>query len=468
MSTPATPAVAAAPSASLLAIGDEVLRGEIINSNAAYLADQLFELGYVLREHRVVSDDVADIRNGLETLCASADVVAVTGGLGPTDDDRTVDVVCGMLGLPPVTHEPSLEAMKKAYAVRGFELTPNNLRQVRVPEGARPLPNPVGVAPGFSVSIGRAQVFFFPGVPREMQRIFQDHVVPGLRARLAPSGWPLPAVRTFHVLGMGESHVDHRLAGLLSQVDPASGCQVALHFRTAAPENHVKLVIRGPQAEANADVLNRLDREVRTRLGPVVYGADEVTLPRAVADVLGAAQATLAFAESCTGGWAGQLVTSEPGASRFFLGGVVAYSDEVKRALLGVRAETLAAHGAVSEPCAAEMAQGARERLGATVAVSITGIAGSSKDWLPATVELSADRVGEGGLAPTKPTAGGAEPSEGSAYSAKPVGTVCFGISGPRGDRTETKVFFGGRERIRRWAAYHALDLVRRYFAASI
>jgi nicotinamide-nucleotide amidase len=442
MSTPAgTPTVVAAPVASLLAIGDEVLRGEIINSNAAFLADQLFELGYVLGEHRVVSDDVADIRHALETLCASADVVAVTGGLGPTDDDRTLDVVCDLLGISPITHGPSLEAMKKGYAARGFELTPNNLRQVRVPEGGRPLPNPVGVAPGFSVRIGRAQAFFFPGVPREMQRIFQDHVAPALRADLAP-GWPPPAVRTFHVLGMGESHVDHRLAGLLpAATSPGSTCQVALHFRTAAPENHVKLVVRGPDAAANAAQLASLDREVRTRLGPVVYGADDQSLPRAVADVLTAAQATLAFAESCTGGWAGQLITSEPGASHFFLGGVVAYSDQIKRDLLGVRAETLAAHGAVSEPCAAEMAAGARQRLGATVAVSITGIAGSSRDWLPAAVELS-----EGG---------------------KAVGTVCFGISGPRGDRTETKVFFGGRERIRRWAAYFALDLVRRYFSAS-
>jgi nicotinamide-nucleotide amidase len=432
MSTPG------APTASLLAIGDEVLRGEIINSNAAFLADQLFALGFVLREHRVVSDDVADIREGLTALCASADFVIVTGGLGPTDDDRTVDVACSLLSVVPVTHEPSLAAMKQGYAARGFELTPNNLRQVRVPGGARPLPNPVGVAPGFAVQLGRAQAFFFPGVPREMQRIFLDHAVPTLQQAL-PAGWPLPSVRTFHIFGMGESHIDHRLTGLLESAEGASRPErVSLHYRTAAPENHVKLVVRGPDAAGNSSLLDRLEREVRTRLGPVVYGVDDDTLPRVVARVLTAAGATLALAESCTGGYAGQLVTSEPGASTFFLGGIVSYADQVKRDLLGVRAETLAAHGAVSEPCALEMAQGARQHLGATVAVSITGIAGSAKEGVLASTEVSP--------------------------AGKPVGTVCFGLSGPRGDRTVTQLYFGGRERIRRSSAHFALDLVRRYF----
>ncbi len=437
------------PTAAVLAIGDEVLRGEIINGNAAFLSDQLFELGFVVREHRVVSDDVADIRQALETLAGSVDVVAVTGGLGPTDDDRTVDVVCALLGTTPVTHEPSLLAMKQSYAARGFELTPNNLRQVRVPDGARPLPNPVGVAPGFSVRIARAQAFFFPGVPREMQRIFLDHVTPELRAGLLPSGWPLPAVRTFHIYGMGESHVDHRLAGLVEGVSPVlpAGCSVSVHYRTAAPENHLKLVVRGPDAVGNGELLSRLERQVNVRLGPVVYGLDGDSLPKVVARVLTEAGATLAFAESCTGGYAGQLVTSEPGASAFFLGAVVAYSNDVKQSLLGVRAETLAQHGAVSEPCALEMARGARERLGATLAVSITGIAGSSSEGLA--------------RAPF-PAAGGASPGE------KPVGTVCFGVSGPAGEQSLTQLFFGGRERIRRSSAYFALDLVRRAFPASV
>jgi nicotinamide-nucleotide amidase len=424
--------------AALLAIGDEVLRGEIVNSNAAFLADQLFELGFVLHEHRVVSDEPRDIQQALEALAGVVDVLVCTGGLGPTDDDRTLDVVCALLGTVPATHEPSLATMKQAYGARGFELTPNNLRQVRVPASGRVLPNPVGTAPGFAVRIGRAEAFFFPGVPREMQRIFLDHVAPELRGLQLPSGWPLPAVRTFHVLGMGESHIDHRLAGLTALAGEHTG-PVAVHYRTAAPENHVKLIVRGPDAEANARTLAQLEREVRARLGAVVYGVDDQTLPQVLARAFVSARATLALAESCTGGYAGQLITSEPGASAFFLGGVVAYSDEIKRNLLGVRAETLAAHGAVSEPCALEMAQGARQRLGATVAVSITGIAGSVKDAQ---------------IVPQPETSPGG----------KPVGTVCFGISGPRGDSTLTQVFPSGRERIRRWSAHLALDLARRHF----
>ncbi|HEY0713638.1 MAG TPA: CinA family nicotinamide mononucleotide deamidase-related protein [Polyangia bacterium] len=421
--------------AALLAIGDEVLRGEVTNSNAAYLGDALFDLGFVIREHRVISDDVPDIQATLRRLGEEVDVIISTGGLGPTDDDRTVDVVSGLVegGEPPVTHEPSRIAMERAFAARGFALTPNNLRQVRVPRGATPLPNGVGIAPGFSVRLGQAEAFFLPGIPREMQQIFTDHVVARLGQLQAASGVPRALVRTFHVYGMGESHIDHRLAGLIDGL-----ADVSLHYRTAAPENHVKLVIRGNDAAWNQATLARLEAEVHRRLGHVVYGVDDDNFPRAVARALRNAQASLAVAESCTGGYAGQLLTSEPGASDVFLGGIIAYHNDVKQKLLGVRADTLASHGAVSEPCAIEMAEGARRVSGATLAVSITGIAGASADYR---------------LAPEPDSPGG-----------KPVGTVAFAIAGPRGTRAETRQFFSGRERIRRAAAYFALDLARRYF----
>jgi nicotinamide-nucleotide amidase len=433
-----SPPARAARTAAVLAIGDEVLRGEIVNSNAAFLGDALFDLGFVLREHRVVSDDVGDIRAALTQLAGLCDVIVCTGGLGPTDDDRTVDVVSALLDAgPPVTHQPSLDKMEQAFAGRGFALTPNNLRQVRVPQGAVPLPNAVGLAPGFQVRLGQgAQAFFMPGIPSEMQRIFADHVVPVLAEMQAASGVPRALVRTFHVYGMGESHVDHRLAGLIQGLD-----DVTLHYRTAAPENHVKLVVRGTQPDAaawNQATLQRLAAEVHVRLGNAVYGVDADTFPLAVGRALRSAGASLALAESCTGGYAGQLVTTEPGASDFFLGGVMSYANEVKTNVLGVRPETLAAHGAVSEPCAIEMAEGVRRLCKATLGVSITGIAGSSR---------------VAGPAPEPASPGG-----------KAVGTVCFAIAGPRGTRSETKQFFAGRERIRRAAAYFALDLARRYF----
>src|SRR5499427_3374031 len=186
--------------AALLAIGDEVLRGEIGNTNAAFIAERLFEAGIELAEHMVVSDDPQAIRSALVRLRAEVDVVIATGGLGPTEDDRTVDVVADLFGTGTVPDEPSLGAMKKRFSTHGFELTPNNLRQVRM---------------------------------------FIDQVAPRLQVRMAEAGVPRAAVRTWHVYGMGESHIDHRLAGLLNGVENAT-----LHFRTSNPENHVKVVVR--------------------------------------------------------------------------------------------------------------------------------------------------------------------------------------------------------------------------------
>jgi nicotinamide-nucleotide amidase len=413
-----------APRAALLAIGDEVLRGEITNGNAAFLSERLFELGFELGEHVVVSDDPTEIRAVLVRLRASYDVVIATGGLGPTEDDRTVDVVSDLLGVDSPAHAASLESMKQRFSTHGFELTPNNLRQVRVPATAEALPNGAGIAPGFRVDIGGADAFFLPGVPREMEKIFTSEAKPRLARRLAESNVTSAAVRTWHVYGMGESHIDHRLAGLLAHVEGAT-----LHFRTASPENHVKVVVRNPDPARAKEIIEQLDRELRKRIGPGIYGVDDDTFPEMVGRSLREHQATVAFAESCTAGMAGELLTSVPGSSAYFLGGVMAYSDDVKRTVLGVKPETIADFGSVSEPCAREMADGVQKMTGATLAVGITGIAGP----------------------------GGASPD-------KPVGTVCFACVGPGTTRTATKLFSGGRQQVRRAAAFFGMDLARRYF----
>jgi nicotinamide-nucleotide amidase len=410
--------------AALLAIGDEVLRGEIGNTNAAFLAERLFEGGFELTEHAVVSDDPSAIRTALVRLRAQVDVVMATGGLGPTEDDRTVDVVADLLGTGTVADEPSLGAMKKRFATHGFEMTPNNLRQVRVPVGAQALPNTAGIAPGFLVRMGTVEAYFLPGVPREMERMYLDEVAPRLTRRMAEMGGPPPAVRTWHVYGMGESHIDHRLAGLLMGIEGAT-----LHFRTSNPVNHVKVIVRNGDAEQARATLEKIDAELRKRIGPGIYAVDGESFPTAVAKALRAQGATLAIAESCTGGLAGELITSEPGASNFFRGSIAAYHDEVKVGVLGVKPETLADFGAVSEPAAREMAEGAKRVCGSSVAVAITGVAGPD----------------------------GGSPD-------KPVGTVCFAVCGPGSTRTSTKLFAGGRERVRVAAAYYALDLARRYF----
>ena len=419
-----SPRVVRSQRAALLAIGDEVLRGEVSNTNAAFIAERLFEAGYDLAEQVVVSDDPQAIRTALVRLRAEMDVIIATGGLGPTEDDRTVDVVAELLVTGTSPDEPSLDAMKKRFSTHGFELTPNNLRQVRIPNGTKALPNTAGIAPGFVLRLGTADAFFLPGVPREMEKMFTDEVMPRLARRLAEVGGGKPVTRTWHLYGMGESHIDHRLAGILTGIDGAT-----LHFRTSNPVNHVKLVVRRDAEDEARAILEKVEAELRKRIGPGIYGVDGETFPSAVAKSLKAQEATLAIAESCTGGLAGELVTSESGATAFFRGSIVCYADDVKTGVLGVKPETIADFGAVSEPTAREMAEGAKRVCGSTVAVAITGIAGP-----------------EGGAAD------------------KPVGTVCFAVCGPGTTRASTKLFAGGRERVRMAAAYYALDLARRYF----
>jgi len=324
-----------------------------------------------------------------------------------------------------VPHGPSLEAMKQRFSTHGFELTPNNLRQVRIPAGAEAFQNAAGIAPGFRLDLGGgAQGFFCPGVPREMEKVFTDGIRPRLAQMASEAGLRPPLVRTWHVYGMGESHIDHRLAGILGNTEGAT-----LHFRTANPENHVKLVIRDHDAERAQANLVRIEAELRKRIGPGIYGVDGETFAQAVGKALLAQEATLSIAESCTGGMAGELLTQAPGASRYFASGFVTYSNETKEKVLGVKAETLANFGAVSEPCAREMAEGVKKLTNSVLGLAITGVAG--------------------------PDGGSPE---------KPVGTVCMACAGPGTTRTATKLFPGDRARIRRAAAFFALDMARRYF----
>ncbi len=422
--------------AAVLSIGDEVVCGEVVNANAAYLSERLFEAGVVLREQTVVPDDPQAIRAALERLRGSVDVLIATGGLGPTEDDRTVDAVAELLGVSAEPHAASLDAMKKRFSAHGFELTPNNLRQVRVPAGAEALSNGAGIAPGFRIRLGGADAYFLPGVPREMEKVFADHVAPRLATVLKTAGVAPAIVRTWHVYGMGESHIDHRLAGLLDGVTGAT-----LHFRTAAPENHVKVIVRGPTTKSK-ELMDKIEGDLRKRIGNGIYGIDGETFPWAVGKALREAAATMAIAESCTGGYAGQLITAESGASDVFLGSVVCYANDVKVNVLGVKAKTIEEFGAVSEPCAREMAEGVKRICNSTVGIAITGVAGADRE--------GGDKV---------PKVSGPTPSE------KPVGTVSFAIAGPKTTRAETKLFTGGRERIRRAAAYYAIDLARRQFS---
>jgi competence/damage-inducible protein CinA-like protein len=404
--------------AEVLTIGDELNRGEIVDTNSSYLAERLTALGAHVRWRTSVTDDVPDLDAAVRQAAARAQLVVCSGGLGPTDDDRTVDVVSAVTGVEPVQEPQHEERMRARFAERNFTLTPNNLRQVRVPKGSTVLANRKGLAPGFHVKLGQADLFFLPGVPREMKPMFEDEVVPGIAAR-AGSGLR-QARRTWRVAGKGESHVDHALAGLMEGVEGAT-----LHFRIAYPENLVTVVVRrGSQEEAD-QVLDKLDAEVWSRLGDHVYGIDDETLAGAVGKRLMARKQTLAVAESCTGGMVGQLVTAVPGSSRYFKGGVIAYANDIKQRLLGVPAATLEAEGAVSEATVIEMAEGARAALSADWGVAISGVAGP-----------------EGGTAE------------------KPVGTVHIAVIGPSSRETRKLLWPGDREQIRLIGAFSALHLL--------
>ena len=401
--------------AEIVTIGDELTRGEIVDTNSSFMADKLTELGFRVTWMTSCTDDAPDIRAALACAAGRAQLVVCSGGLGPTEDDRTVDVICELAGVAAEEEPRALAYMKERFARSGFQLTPNNLRQVRVPKGATVLPNRAGLAPGFWIELSGTPLLVVPGVPREMKRIWADEIEPRLRERVKEP----PRVRTFHIYGMGESHIDHRLAGLSAE-------GVSIHYRVVFPENRVKIVVRGPGAEER---LAALEREVRARLGHHIYGIDGETFPEVIGKILRGRGARLALAESCTGGLVGHLITGVAGSSDYYVGGAVTYSNELKQKLLGVKEDTLKQHGAVSEPCVREMAEGVVKLAGATVGVAISGIAGP----------------------------GGGTPD-------KPVGTIWLAIAGPHGTRSRHVLYGGDREQVKQVAAHAALAMIYRYW----
>jgi nicotinamide-nucleotide amidase len=404
--------------AEILTIGDELCRGEIVDTNSSWMAEQLWELGVTVAWMSSCRDDADDMRRALREATSRVPLVFVSGGLGPTEDDLTVDIVSEVAGVGIDTDPTALERMTKRYETLKFALTPNNLRQVRIPRGATSLGNPAGAAPGFLVKIGGATLIAMPGVPREMKAIWADAVVPRVR-ELAASGEKL-ARKVFRVFGKGESHIDHALQGLGAGVAGAT-----VHYQVAFPETLVKLVVRdGEQAAADAR-LAAMEKDLRSRLGELVYGEEKDSLAAVLGRALGEKGATLACAESCTGGLLGALVTDVAGSSAYFKGSIVAYANEVKVRDLGVPDATLAAHGAVSQATAEAMAAGVRDRFRVTYGVAVTGIAGP----------------------------GGGTPE-------KPVGTVHAAVAGPKGVVHKHLFWPFARDMVRRLAAYWAMALV--------
>jgi nicotinamide-nucleotide amidase len=409
-------------SAEILTIGDELLRGEIVDSNKSWLSDRLLSLDIETRFHTSVRDDRGDMTEAFRRARERSEIVLVSGGLGPTRDDLTIEVLAEAFGRKLVLHEPSLEAIRAFFERFGREMAKTNEKQAWFPEGAEVLPNPVGTAPGTMLREGPATFYCMPGVPRELYLMMDEQVLPRIAA--ARPGGGVVRSRLLRTFGMGESNLEELLG------DVAKDGDVVLGFRTAFPDNFLRPLTRGATA-AEADAkLETVVATIRERLGALVYGEGADGLEVVVGRALAAAGRTAAVAESCTGGGLGERFTRVRGSSAWFLGGVVAYANEAKTALLGVPEAMLAEHGAVSEPVARAMAEGVRDRLGADFGIATTGISG---------------------------------PDGGS--DAKPVGTVWIAVARPEaegGTHAERFLFPFERERHRQVTAQVALDWVRR------
>lgn len=403
--------------AAVLSIGTELTRGEIVNTNAAWLSEELTRIGVDVTHVETIPDDRELIGATLLRLGSAHAVIVGTGGLGPTTDDITTECVAEVLGVPLERDAASLEAIRARLARHGRTLTDTNAKQADFPKGARVLDNPHGTAPGFSVTIGRAEAFFLPGVPGEMKPMFAAHVEPAV-ARLVTGGMHQVRLKTF---GLAEATVNDRLSG----VEAAHG--VVIGYRAHFPEIEVKVLARADTRARARAIAETAATEVRLRLADVIYGEGDVAFAESVTNLLRQRSLSLGTAESCTGGLVAELVTEHAGASDVFGGAVVAYANSVKTAVLEVPEALIAQHGAVSAEVATRMAEGARRRLGVDVALALTGIAGPG---------------------------GGTEE--------KPVGLVHVAVATADGVTARRQVFPGTRRQIRVRAAYAGLALVRR------
>jgi nicotinamide-nucleotide amidase len=407
--------------AEVISVGTEMLLGDILNSNAQYLAKELAALGIAHYYQSTVGDNPERLSRAISIAADRANLIIFTGGLGPTPDDLTTETIAQTFGVPLFEDPEVLKDIAHKFKVRGRHMADNNRKQAQRPQGADILTNPVGTAPGIIWEPKpNVLILTFPGVPTEMKRMWQDTAVPLLRSK----GWASETIisRTLRFWGISESSLAERASAYLEQSNP-----------TVAPyanKGEVKLRISAKaktEAEAIA-LIAPVEAELRRMAGIDCYGADEESLGSVVGEILTERRETIAVAESCTAGGIGQFLTTAAGSSAYFWGGVIAYDNRIKSSLLGVDAQVLENQGAVSETVAAQMASGVRSRLGTDWGLSVTGIAGPG---------------------------GGSDD--------KPVGLVYIGVAGPTG--TIAQAFrFGdrGREWVRTVTICTALDLLRR------
>jgi nicotinamide-nucleotide amidase len=401
----------------VLSIGDELLSGEVVDTNFPYIVEELSSLGLAVREHDTVADDEPAIAEAVARLAAASDVLIVTGGLGPTNDDVTREGIARAAGVPLVRQAHIEERLRSIFEALGREMAEENLKQAFLPEGAIEIPVTRGTAPGFMIEISDSLVASVPGVPSEMAAMLASDVIPEIGRRLREGG--VTVTRKLMTFGRGESDV----AALLH--DRIEAGDVRYGFLAQAGPIAVKMTVAAGSFEEAAEALDAEESMVRERLGQLVYAVGDVPIEKVVGDMLMELGVTLAVAESCTGGMVCARLTNVPGSSRYFMGGAVTYTPRSKESVLGVPQELLL-KGVVSRPVAEAMAKGARKTFGTDIGIAITGLAGP-------------DSAGED----------------------KPVGTVCFGLADASGVYSYEVRLPGDRSMVRSIATMGALNAVR-------
>jgi nicotinamide-nucleotide amidase len=408
--------------AEILATGEEIRTGALVDSNSAHIAEQMEHFGAKVARLNAVGDDLAQLTAVLQEIGSRADVAVVTGGLGPTVDDLSAQAAAGAAGVGLRLDPAALASIEDFFRRRNRPMNPSIRKQAMLPEGAKPLLNPIGTAPGFQLKIGRCWFFFLPGVPFEMHRMLADQVLPRV-VRLLGGRREVRQIKTLSCFGLTESLTGERLAGLGGEFP---GVQLGLRARF--PEIQVKLYASGPEEEQVAAALDKAAAWARERLGDIVFSASGEPMEAVVGRHLRERNATLAVAESCTGGLIAHRLTEVAGSSDYFLLATVTYANAAKTRLLDVSEETLMRCGAVHTDTARDMAVGVRRLAGAAYGLATSGIAG--------------------------PAGGSAE---------KPVGTVCIGLATPsQAVGYHFHFNYGRRSMNKQMFAMKALDVLRR------
>ena len=409
--------------AEIIAVGTELLSPHHVDTNSLYMTGELNGAGWELRRKTIVGDGVEDIAGAIKSALGRSELVILSGGLGPTEDDRTRAAAALALGRNMTRSGKILEELRRRFAARGFKMNENNERQADVIDGAEVLNNPFGTAPGQWIENDGRYVALLPGPYRELKSIFEASVLPKLSIL---SGGRRMVSKLFHIANIPESELDARIAPLYT-VYP----DIEVTVLAGTRHGSVRISRWIDAGESAADV-EELGKKIHAELGNAVFSTSGETMEEVVGRLLRKSGKTLAVAESCTSGMFGALITGVPGSSDYFRGGVLCYSNDAKMNLCGVSRETLAGHGAVSAETAEELARGVRKALICDIGISVTGIAG--------------------------PDGGSVE---------KPVGLVYFGLSDGVNTENRRRVMPGDRESVRERSAYFALSMLRDFLLKS-